>query len=173
MLKFALLGLLAKEPRHGYELKTLFEEILGGAWPLNEGQVYTTLARLERDGLVDCEVVQQHLLRDRKVYRLTALGWEALAEWLAEPVTGEVRIKDEFFVKVLIHSLVDSGDPLALIWSQREEYLRALAELNDLRSGDQTAATMLLLEGAALHVEADLRWLDICESRIDDLRSRR
>lgn len=171
MLKFALLGLLAQRDRHGYDLKSAFEELTGGTWPLNIGQVYTTLARLERDGLVANSVVAQELLPDRKVYALTPDGWDELTGWLAEPVTGAVRLKDELFVKILIHSLVDAGEPVALIWAQRKRELETLAELTRLRDDPaQAPATALLLEGAVLHVQADLAWLDRCEERVATLK---
>lgn len=167
MLKYALLGLLAQEPRHGYDLKNAFETILGGTWPLNIGQVYTTLARLERDGLVENEVVPQELLPDRKTYSLTATGREELDRWLAEPTKGTIRLKDEFFIKLLVHQLVASDDALGLIWKQRQIYMQKLAQLTALRT-DPTLddATKLLVEGAILHVEADMEWLDLCEERL-------
>jgi DNA-binding PadR family transcriptional regulator len=167
MLKYALLGLLAQEPRHGYDLKNAFETMLGGTWPLNIGQVYTTLARLERDGLVESEVVPQDLLPDRKVYSMTPTGSGELQSWLTEPSQGTIRLKEEFFVKLLIHQLVASDGALSLIWKQRQVYMQKLAQLAALRT-DPTipAATELLVEGAILHVEADLEWLDICEERL-------
>jgi DNA-binding PadR family transcriptional regulator len=167
MLKHALLGLLAQEPRHGYDLKNAFEEMLGGTWPLNIGQVYTTLARLERDGQVESQLVPQDLLPDRKVYHLTDAGQEALEHWLAEPTVGTIRLKDEFFVKLLVYQLVGSEGLLALIWKQRQVYMQTLAQLTALRTDPALdAATTLLMEGAILHVEADLEWLDICEDRL-------
>jgi DNA-binding PadR family transcriptional regulator len=167
MLKYALLGLLAQEPRHGYDLKNAFETMLGGTWPLNIGQVYTTLSRLERDGLVGSEVVPQDLLPDRKVYSMTSAGLDELHGWLAEPSQGTIRLKEEFFVKLLIHQLVASDGALSLIWKQRQVYMQKLAQLAALRT-DPTIppATELLVEGAILHVEADLEWLDVCEERL-------
>ena len=171
MLKHAILGLLAQRERHGYEIKAAFEDLLGGTWPVNVGQVYTTLAHLERDGMVESEVVPQEALPDRKVYRLTEAGWGELMEWLAAPAATAVQLKDDFFVKVLIHSLVDAGDPLALIWRQRQACFSTLAQLNRLRSdAGLNPATALLVEGAVLRVEADIRWLDLCETRIGDLK---
>lgn len=167
MLKHTLLGLLVQEPRHGYELKNAFETMLGGTWPLNIGQVYTTLNRLERDGLVESEVIAQELLPDRIVYSITKTGREALADWLGKPARETIRLKDEFFVKLLVHQLVGSSGALALIWQQRQVNMRTLAQLTALLS-DSTLdpATRLLIEGAILHVEADLRWLDLCEERL-------
>src|SRR5437763_12827146 len=98
MFRFVLLGLLDAEPRYGYDLKAVFEEFLGGTWPLNIGQVYTTLARLEQEGLVSCEVVPQQLLPDRKVYSLTDAGEHQLSRWADQAVAGPIRLRDEFFL---------------------------------------------------------------------------
>src|SRR4051812_31068760 len=167
VLKYALLGLLAKESRHGYDLKRAFERLLGGTWPVNIGQIYTTLTRLERDGLVTAETVAQTAVPDRKVYSLTAAGHEALAEWLAEPVSDAVVLKDEVHVKILVHADVDPSDVSALIWRQRASHLRMLAELeHDREAAGDDPATRLVFEGAMLHVEADLRWLDVAEREL-------
>jgi DNA-binding PadR family transcriptional regulator len=169
MLNHAILGLLAQKPRHGYDLKSAFESMLGGIWPLNIGQVYTTLARLERDGLVQSHVVPQELLPDRKVYSLTQNGKDELQHWLSEPSTGAIRLKDEFFIKLLILQLVGSPDPIALIWKQREIYMQTLAQLSTLRNASTIEpSTALLIEGAIFHVEADLNWLDLCEERFKE-----
>jgi DNA-binding PadR family transcriptional regulator len=169
MLKHTLLGLLAKEPRHGYDLKSAFENFLGGTWPLNIGQVYTTLSRLERDGLVESEVVPQELLPDRKVYAITEAGSEELRRWLAEPASETIRLKDEFFIKLLVHQIVGSTDGLALIWKQRQVNMQTLGQLTSLL-GNPTLdpATALLIEGAILHIEADLKWLERCEQRLKE-----
>jgi DNA-binding PadR family transcriptional regulator len=169
MLKFALLGLLAQEPRHGYDLKNAFEAMLGGTWPLNIGQVYTTLSRLERDGLVDSEVVEQELLPDRKVYAITEKGREGLAQWLQLPASDSIRLKDEFFIKILVHQLVGSKDALPLIRKQVQIYMQKMAQLISLRSDSSLdPATILLIDGAILHLEADLRWLELCEERLKE-----
>jgi DNA-binding PadR family transcriptional regulator len=168
MLKYALLGMLAQEPRHGYDLKQDFEAMLGGTWPLNIGQVYTTLSRLERDGLVESEVVPQELLPDRKVYQVTEAGRKELEEWVTEPTEGMIRLKDEFFIKLLIHQMISLRGARALIWRQRQVYMRTLAGLVELRDDSNLdPATILLVEGAILHVEADLAWLDLCEERLE------
>jgi DNA-binding PadR family transcriptional regulator len=169
MLKYVLLGLLAAEPRYGYELKTVFEEVLGGTWPLNIGQVYTTLTRLEREGLVECQVVPQDLLPDRKVYSLTSRGRTSLARWTNEATEGPVRLRDELFLKVLVASLADPKAAVTLLRRQRQHHLRSLAELTRLlEEPTGHPSTVLLLEGAALRLEAELRWLDLCEERLKD-----
>ena len=111
MLKFVLLGLLDVEPRYGYELKAVFEQFLGGTWPLNIGQVYTALARLEKDGLVECQVVPQDLLPDRKVYALTEKGRAELRAWADRPDDGPVSLRDAFFLKIAIRTLNNDSPP--------------------------------------------------------------
>jgi DNA-binding PadR family transcriptional regulator len=169
MLKHMLLGLLKQESRHGYDLKNAFENLLGGTWPLNIGQVYTTLARLERDGLVESETVPQDLLPDRKVYTITPAGEEELEIWLTEPASENIRLKNEFFIKLLVHRLVSSDEFNTLIWKQRHANMQTLAELTSLRSEPSLEpVTNLLIEGAILQVEADLKWLDLCEQRLKE-----
>lgn len=165
MLKFLLLGLLKECPRYGYDLKSVFEEFLGGMWPLNIGQVYTTLSRLEQDGLVSSETVAQDLLPDRKVYQLTDEGRAVLAEWLDEPSEGPIRLRDEFFFKIVLRSRLRGAS--SLVDKQRRTHLRALAELARLRDDPGiNRETALLLDGAALRAEAELKWLDLCEERL-------
>lgn len=170
MLRFVLLGLLADTPRHGYDLRAAIEEVFGGTWPVNIGQVYSTLARLERDDLVESTVVAQRDHPDRKVYRLTEAGRVELKAWLARPVEEPAKVKDEVFSKVLLHALTGRGDATTFLWDQRAQYLQALAQLTRLEGDeDLHPATRLLLTGIVLHVEADLRWLEMCEERLPEL----
>jgi DNA-binding PadR family transcriptional regulator len=167
VLKFVLLGLLDAEPRYGYELKAVFEGFLGGTWTLNIGQVYTTLARLERDGLVEASVVPQDSAPDRRVFALTGAGRAELDRWASEPERGPIRLRDEFFMKVAVRSLTDGPAALGLIHAQRAAHLDSLAELGRLQHDPGLhPSTALLLEGAMLRLEADLRWLEVAESRL-------
>lgn len=170
MLKHALLALLAQAPRHGYELKTSFEETLGGTWEVNIGQIYSTLGRLERDGLVEGERVDQKSLPTKKIYTLTEAGKEALTRWLEEPVRTPRRLKNEFFVKLVFHRLIGQADERTLIWNQRQAYLQMLHDLHRLEASLSKADdpfTSLLIRGAILHTEADLNWLDECEEMLN------
>jgi DNA-binding PadR family transcriptional regulator len=170
-IKHALLGLLAQNPMHGYELKNAFEEKVGTLWNLNIGQVYNTLRLLERDGLVAFQGQEQEGRGPaRKVYAVTEAGCEELNRWLNEPVRQPRRFKDEFYIKLVFVRLT-GGDVRALIWNQRQAYLQVLRQIDDLRAKvDATDDPLetLLLEGGALHVEADLKWLDRCEELIGD-----
>jgi DNA-binding PadR family transcriptional regulator len=165
MLRFVLLALLARSRQHGYELKSTFERLLGGIWPLNIGQVYTALGRLEDDGLVACEVVPQDNVPDRKVYRLTELGEKELARWLQAPVPAPIRLRDEGFLKVILHETA-GGDPSPVIAQQRADHLDAVAAFSRLRTEpDLDEATALLVDAFLLRLDADLKWLELVEDR--------
>ncbi len=163
-MRHAVLALLADAPAHGYEIKRGLEERFGTVIaPLNAGQVYTTLQRLQRDRLVTDDPVTQSGRPDKRVYRLTDAGHEALAEWLGAP-SAPTRLRDDFFMKLVLAHSMGLADPAVLIARQRETYLRALGELERVLAGDGAdGTTALVVEGAALHLEADLKWLDRCE----------
>jgi DNA-binding PadR family transcriptional regulator len=167
MIKFLLLGLLAARPRHGYELKALFEELFGGTWPLNPGQVYMTLQKLEDEGLVTSEVVAQDLLPDRRVYSITEDGRGELKKWTTESSDGPIRIREEMVAKVLTAIVTDDTSATDLVWAQRRQHLQALASLRDKKNDPSLSlATRLVIDGAILRAESDLRWLDLCEERL-------
>ena len=162
-MRSAVLALLAKGPLHGYEVKRVLEDDFGELWgELNIGQIYSTLRRLERDGLVVQEVVRQAARPNKKVFSLTAAGNEAVHEWIDE-VLGVPRIRDEFFTKIVLADRAKLADPLTLVDRQRRAYLRELRSLQDLGSTATSRAGALAVEGAVLHLQADLRWLERCE----------
>jgi DNA-binding PadR family transcriptional regulator len=165
----ALLALLAKEPAHGYELKQALEQTFGRAWsPPNIGQVYVTLGRLERDGLVRSQDVEQTSRPNKKVYELTAAGREELATWAREPSDGP-RVRDEFFMKLALAPLAGVTDRTALINQQRRHYLNAMRELSHLvaTTDRSNRLALLLIEGAMLHLQADLDWLERCQEELE------
>jgi DNA-binding PadR family transcriptional regulator len=167
-VRLPLLALLAKEPAHGYELKNRLEHMFGEAYPSpNIGQVYLTLQRLERAGLVRSQDVVQAARPNKRVYELTPAGREIVAAWL-EDVSDGPRIRDDFFMKLALGPLVGDVDRLGLINRQRRHYLtqiRALASLAaETTDGNQIAR--LLVEGAMLHLQADLDWLERCQEEL-------
>lgn len=171
-MRETILAFLADAPAHGYELKQAIEQTFGDAWPpINIGQIYTTLSRLERDNLVESALVAQDGRPDKRVYALTAGGRSVLQTWLEEPVT-EARLKDEFLTKLIVSTrpgLNGTLKPLDLVARQRHAYLQRLRDLNDLALRQQLGrdnAALLLIEGAMLHLQADLTWLDLCEQRL-------
>ena len=163
-MRHAVLALLADQPAHGYEIKRGLEERFGSVIaPLNAGQVYTTLQRLQRDELVADDAVAQSGRPDKRVYRLTDAGRQALEEWLGVP-SAPTRLRDDFFMKLVFAQSLGLADPAALMARQREAYLRSLGELERvLADGGADGTAALVVEGAALHLEADLKWLDRCE----------
>jgi DNA-binding PadR family transcriptional regulator len=160
------LALLAGDGVHGYELKQSLEQEFGELLPaLNAGQIYSTLARLERDGLVEGESVEGDSRRKR-VYALTQEGRAELARWIASPVPG-TRLKDEFFMKFAVLASAGLVEPRTLIDGQRREYMQSLRDLDALLAANgKGAAAELLVEGALLHLKADLEWLDLIEERM-------
>jgi DNA-binding PadR family transcriptional regulator len=150
-----LLALLAKEPAHGYELKVALEQTFGQAYPSpNIGQVYVTLKRLEQDGLV----------RSQDVEQTTPAGREALSAWVDEPSDGP-RIRDEFFIKLILAPMAGLADRMALMNKQRRHYLSLMRRLTELLADTDPADVpgRLLIEGAVLHLQADLDWLERCQ----------
>lgn len=165
-MRSLFLALLADESRYGYEIKQALEQEFGESLPaLNAGQIYSTLARLERDGLVVGQSVEGDSRRKR-VYELTESGRAALADWIETPVPG-TRLKDEFFMKLVILASAGLADPKALIAGQRREYLQSLRDLDAMLAADGARpAAELLAEGAVLHLKADLEWLDLIEQKL-------
>jgi DNA-binding PadR family transcriptional regulator len=175
-VRFLFLALLAGGPAHGYDLKRAYDSRFGSIWgALNIGQVYTTMARLERDGLVAHETVAQDDRPDKKVYAITDLGRRALAEWL-EDAEDPPAVKSDL-VLTLVAAGITGADPAPIVARQRRRYLQALRDLDALAGtldargngdgrGDHASVQGLLVEGAALHVDAELRWLDVCDRRL-------
>src|SRR3712207_5200692 len=127
-MRYPFLALLAERPAHGYELKQALEQRFGSTLPpLNAGQIYTTLSRLERDGLVLGSDVPDDS-RQKRVYELTDDGRRVLAEWVDKP-TPATRLRDEFFMKLVLAGDSGIADPRRLIERQRREYLQALRDL--------------------------------------------
>jgi DNA-binding PadR family transcriptional regulator len=167
VLREVLLGLLDVESRHGYGLKTAFEDLLGGTWPLNIGQIYTTLGRAERDGLVRSEVVDTGRLPLRKVYTLTDDGRHEVEAWVRSPDSAPLNLRDEFFMKIAVASLLEGQAIGGLLTRQRDAHISALAALRDARRNTGLhPATRLLLEAAQRRLTADIHWLQTCRDQI-------
>jgi DNA-binding PadR family transcriptional regulator len=163
VVREVLLALLAKEPSHGYQLRVRLQLALGPlAEALNAGQVYVTLNRLERAGLVTAQRVGQTDRPDRKVYELTAAGDERVMEWLAD-TSWPKPAPAEFHLKLVAAAAAGLGDPVRLVDVQRHALLAELAAAQRaaLAEPDESVAG-LLLEGVVLRLQADLRWLEAC-----------
>ena len=163
IVREVLLALLAKEASHAYELRARLALALGPlAEALNEGQVYVTLARLEKSGLVSSMRVGQADRPDRKVYELTEAGRDRVTNWL-EDVSWPKPAPAEFHLKLVTVAAAGLGDPVGIVNLQRRELLFELreAERAALAEPDGSVAA-LLLEGVVLRLQADLRWLEAC-----------
>ncbi len=165
MQQEAVLAMLAKEPSHGYQLRARLRQALGPLGEaMNDGQVYVTLARLEKAGLVTAEPTAGRPERpDRKMYELTAAGQQRVAEWLAE-VSWPKPDLAEFHLKLVAAAAAGLADPLAIVDTQRRELLRRLRDAERAALAEPAdSAAGLLLEGIVLRLQADLRWLEACE----------
>jgi len=163
-----LLGLLEREPSHGYDLKRDYDTYFGRGKPLPFGQVYSTLSRLARDGKVVMGEVQPGDGPERKRYVITDLGATELDIWLTEPVQAEPHLQTVLFSKVVLALMLDR--PAAQYLDvQRAAHLQRMRELTEVkRSGDLIDA--LLADHGLFHLEADLRWIDTTAARLDALR---
>ncbi|MDI6100191.1 PadR family transcriptional regulator [Actinoplanes sp. NEAU-A12] len=165
MRQEVVLALLAKEPSHGYELRARLREALGPLGEaMNAGQIYVTLTRLEKAGLLAVETSADGGDRpDRKVYALTADGQQRVAEWIAEVAWPRPDLA-EFHLKLVAAASAGLADPLTVVDTQRRELLRRLhdAQRAAIAATAQEGAA-LLLEGVVLRLQADLRWLEACE----------
>ena len=172
-MRDVILSLLAKEPAHGYELRQRLMRALGPAGgELNPGQVYVTLSRLERAGLVEVSEVVQPSYPDKKVYDLTAAGRERVTRWLAD-VTWSKVAPLEFHLKLFAAADTGLADPVAVIDAQRLELLRELRQLQELALREPPDSDgALLLEGASLRLQADVRWLEACQQHFLERESR-
>jgi DNA-binding PadR family transcriptional regulator len=159
-----VLAMLAKEPTYGYELRARLRQALGPVGEdLNAGQIYVTLTRLEKAALVTATAEAGQVRPDRKVYQLTAAGQQRVAAWLAE-VSWPKPDLAEFHLKLIAGFAGRLADPLAIIDAQRRELLRRLRDAQRAALAEPGATdAALLLEGIALRLQADLRWLEACE----------
>lgn len=165
-IKHALLGLLAERPLHGYELKAAYDTELSPGAPLNFGQVYTTLERLARDGLVACELVSQAERPDKKVYALTDEGRRQLRVWLAEPARQDLGLRDDAYLKLVFARRLRI-DPVKIVAAERRGSFARLHEVTQARAQAEKQGapplTVLRLDLATFRLEAFLKWLDRCE----------
>ena len=165
MRQEVVLAMLAKEPSHGYQLRVQLQQALGPAGDaMNAGQIYVTLARLEKAGLVRSEQAAGLPDRpDRKVHALTAAGQQRVTAWIAD-VSWPGPGLAEFHLKLIAAATTGIADPMAIIGAQRRELLRRLRDGQRAAMAEpEDSDAALLLEGIVLRLQADLRWLEACE----------
>jgi DNA-binding PadR family transcriptional regulator len=151
---------------HGYQLRVAFEESTGGTWPLNIGQVYTTLSRLERDELVGPLPKSEE---GQRPYRITDAGRAELALWFTTPISRTDRPRDELAIKLALALTTPGVDVRAVVQAQRGATMRTLQEYTRLKAGADQPADLswrLVLDAMLFQAEAEVRWLDHCEASL-------
>jgi len=165
-IKHGLLALLERGPMYGYQLRATFEESTGGTWPLNIGQVYTTLGRLERDDMVRPLPENDG---GQRSYEITDAGRAELALWFATPVGDADRPRDELAIKLALAVTTPGIDAGAVLQSQRTATMRTLQEYTRLKGSADRPADLswrLVIEAMLFRAEAEIRWLDHCETSL-------
>jgi DNA-binding PadR family transcriptional regulator len=166
-IRHGLLALLRDGPQYGYQLKTEFESGTGGIWPLNVGQVYTTLDRLERDGLVAAGPENNN----NKSYSLTATGKRDLDQWLHSPDVEATPPRDELMVKVLLSIHTDPRSALGVIDANRNALTGLLQRHRRRLRAVESVTEQLVADALIARTESELRWLELCEQRLSDSKN--
>src|SRR5579864_3092603 len=164
LVPVTILGLLEREPSHGYDLKRDYDAYFGRGRQLPFGQVYATLARLARDGKVVPGDIEPGAGPERKRYAITDAGRGELEAWLATPLEPEPHLQTVLFVKVVL-ALMLGRSAEGYLDSQRAAHLQRMRELTELRRTGGTVDALLADHGL-FHLEADLRWIDTTSARL-------
>lgn len=163
-----LLGLLEREPSHGYDLKRDYDAFFGRGKQLPFGQVYATLGRLARDGKVSAGEAEPGEGPDRKRYAITEIGRAEVDEWLTEPVEPEPHLQTVLFAKVTLALML--GKPAEMyLNTQRAAHLRRMHDLTELKRAGSSLVDVLLADHALFHLQADLYWIDLTSARLAEL----
>ncbi len=163
-VRHGLLALLAEGPSYGYQLRTRLEARTGGTWPLNIGQVYTTLSRLERDGLVASVETD-----GQATYEITEAGRASVLDWFRQPVERSAPARDELAIKLALAVGSPMADVRQVVQVQRASTMRSMQELTRLKARADAEADLawtLVLDALVFQAEAEIRWLDHCEARV-------
>jgi DNA-binding PadR family transcriptional regulator len=163
-LSMSLLGLLDREPSHGYDLKREYDSYLGRGKPVPFGQVYATLARLARDGKVQPGEVQPGAGPERKRYAITDRGKLEVETWLGQPIEPEPHLQTELFAKVVL-ALMLGRSAEQYLDVQRSAHLQRMRELTEVKRKG-AIVDGLLADYGLFHLEADLRWIDLTAARL-------
>jgi DNA-binding PadR family transcriptional regulator len=163
----ALLALLSEEPKYGLRLQNEFVSRTGEVWPLNVGQVYTTLQRLERDGLVEADVEGE---RSQKRYRITASGAEELAGWLRTPPELVPPPRDELVIKLLVALQIPGIDIREILQAHRRYAIEVMQRYTRIKAeAAQDVPLALVADAELFRLEAIVRWLDAADVRLNQL----
>jgi DNA-binding PadR family transcriptional regulator len=172
-VKNTLLALLYQRPMHGYELGKQLTHIVHAEWDVKPGQIASTLARLKEAELVDYTIEEAEDTPDRKVYHITEAGLQELQEWYLSPEVRDYRLGDTFYIKLVLSLVGSPISPEQVLMAQRRELYRHLHDATELRRQTDPATQLpllMLLDSTIMHLEADLRWIEMCEARLPDLK---
>ena len=165
-VRHALLGLLSEGPKYGHQLRQDFELRTGDVWPLNVGQVYTTLQRLERDGLVESD--DEAADGPQKVFRITAEGEEELGAWLRNPPDLTPPPRDELVIKVLVALAVPGVDVHDVIQVHRRYLVELMQQWTRLKEDEAEfdLSLALVVDAELGRLDSVIRWLDSADGRV-------
>ncbi|WP_035922680.1 PadR family transcriptional regulator [Frankia sp. QA3] len=165
-VRHALLALLSEGPKYGLQLRQEFEARTGEVWPLNVGQVYTTVGRLERDGLVASDDGEEP--GPQKSFRITPEGRVELDAWLTTPPAADVPPRDELVIKVLVALRLPGVDVTSILQTHRRHLIEAMSRYTRLKedAADADLGLLLVADAEILRLEAFVRWLDTAEVRL-------
>ena len=165
----SLLAILAQGPCYGYQLRTEFDRRTGSTWPLNVGQIYNTLERLERDGFVERGDADE---QGHVFWEITDDGRADVAQWLGSPVERTTATRDALAIKLAVAATLPGVDVESIIQTQRKATLQQLQELNrakyagDNPDGPEELAWALVVDSMIFAAEAEVRWLDHTDQRL-------
>ena len=165
-IRHALLALLSEGPKYGLQLRAEFEARTGEVWPLNVGQVYTTLQRLERDGLVESDDDSEP--GPQKGFRITTDGAEELASWLRTPPDLAAPPRDELVIKILVAVRLPGVDVHEVIQAHRRYLVELMQEWTRLKDeeGDVDLSLSLVVDAELYRLDSVVRWLDTADGRL-------
>jgi DNA-binding PadR family transcriptional regulator len=168
-VRHALLALLSEGPTYGLRLQQEFESRTGEVWPLNVGQVYTTLQRLERDGLVESEETEGD--GPQKGLRITPAGISELADWLETPPDMTLPPRDELVIKVLMAMRIPGVDVQDIVQTHRRHLVETMQRYTHLKAdaSDQDVGLALVVDAEIFRLEGVIRWLDAADARLKRL----
>jgi DNA-binding PadR family transcriptional regulator len=170
-VRHALLALLSEGPKYGLQLRQEFEAGTGEVWPLNVGQVYTTLQRLERDGLVESDTSEDE--GPQKGFRITPAGGHELTRWLLTPPGAASPPRDELVIKVLVALRVPGVDASEVVQVHRRHLVELMQEYTHVKAGasDHDLGLALVVDAELFRLEGVVRWLDAADARLKQLRA--
>jgi len=165
-VRHALLALLSEGPKYGLQLREEFEARTGEVWPLNVGQVYTTLQRLERDGLVESDGTADE--GPQKGFRITAAGTDELAEWLRTPPDLSAPPRDELVIKVLVAMRLPGTDVHEVIQAHRRYLVELMQQWTRIKEDEAgyDVSLALVVDAELFRLDAVIRWLDSADGRL-------